>query len=97
MAKFGHVFISGIVWIVIAAGIGILGSWLTSVSGICCYLGWLLAVVGYGFAGLSLLHLWRMTTFQMRGMRMMRDDPERFAEARRRYEEAMHRKHDEEG
>ena len=87
MAKFGHVFISGIVWIAIAIGIGILGSWLTILSGLWPILGWLLTIIGYGFAGLSALHLWRITSYQIRGMRMMRDDPERFKELKRRYEE----------
>lgn len=89
MAKFGHMFISGIIWIAIAVGIGIIGSWLTNLSGIWSVLGWLLAVIGYSFAGLSTLHLWRITNFQIRGMRMIREDPEGFKELRRRYEEVM--------
>jgi len=91
MATFGHVLISGIVWILIAIGVGILGSWLTTLSGIWPFLGWPLAMIGFGFAGMSALHLWRITSLQIQGMRMMRDDPEGFEEAKRRYEDAMRR------
>jgi hypothetical protein len=96
MSKFGHVLISGIVWIVIAIGVGVLGSWLITPARGWPILGWPLAIIGFGFAGMSALHLWRMTSLQMQGLRMMRDNPEGFQEAKRRYEDAMRRIDDEE-
>ena len=61
MAKFGHVLISGLIWIAIAIGIGLLGSWMTTLGGIWSVLGWIIALAGYGFAVMSGLHLWRIT------------------------------------
>lgn len=90
MAKFGHVLISGIVWIVIALGVGIFGFWLTTQSDFWPILGWPIAIICLGFAGVSALHLWRITTLQMRGMRMMRDNPQAFETAKRAYKQAIH-------
>ncbi len=95
MAKFGHVFISGTIWIAIAAGIGVLGSWMTGLDGVWCVVGWLLAMVGWGFAVMSAVHLWRITSLQIKGMRMVRDDPEGFARLSQQYDEAMRRGQDE--
>lgn len=89
MAKFGHLLISGIVWIAIAVGVGVFGSWLTKQAGFWPILGWLIAIIGFGFAAISALQVWRITSLQMHGMRIMRDDPEGFAEAKRRYESAL--------
>jgi len=89
--KFGHVFISGLVWILISACIGLCGSWLTLQSGGWPILGWPMTIIGFGFAVMSASHLWRVTNLQRQGMRMMRDDPQGFAEAKRCYEEAMRR------
>ena len=91
MAKFGHTLISGIVWIAIAIGIGYFGFWLTKQSDSLAILGWPIAIIGYGFAGMTILHVWRITSMQLRGMRMMRADPEGFEEAKRSYEETMRR------
>jgi hypothetical protein len=86
--KFGYTLIAGILWIAIAVGIGILGSWLTTRGGGWPILGWILAVLGWGFAGLSVVQLWRMTSMQIKGMRMMRNQPEDFERARQEFEQA---------
>ncbi len=91
MARFGHAFISGAVWIGIAVGIGLFGSWMTKHDGYLSILGWLIAIVGYGFAFVSGYHLWRITSFQLKGMKMMQEDPEGFARSKREYDEAMRR------
>ena len=91
MAKFGHVLISGIVTIVIAVATGVSGSWLTTQSGSWSILGWPICVFAFGYAGISALHVWRISSLQMKGMRMMRDDPKWFEEAKRRYQETIPR------
>ena len=83
--KFGPTFISGIVWILIALGIGVLGSRITGT------VGWAVSLLGFGFAGLSIWHLSRITLLQWKGMRMMKEDPQAFAELRRSYEDASRR------
>lgn len=103
MAKFGHIFISGLIWIALEVGIGLVGIWMTGLDGLWCILGWIIVVVAFGSASMSAGHLWRITSFQVKGMRMMRimrmrmvgDDPEA-VEARRRYEEAVRSVEDEE-
>jgi hypothetical protein len=94
MAKFGHVFISGIAWIAIAVGVGSVGSWMTQWDGWWRVAGWLIAVIGWGFAVLSGVQLWSITRWQLKGMRLARDDPEAFARMMRRYDEATHRTQD---
>ncbi len=91
MAKFGHVIISGLVWIVIAVGFGALGLWMVTLTGSLSILGIIIAVLGFGFVFLSISHLLRITYLQIRGMRMMRDDPEIFEEMRQKYKEAVKR------
>ena len=95
MAKFGHVFISGIIWVTLAAGVGVLGSWMTTFDGFWFVVGWLLAIVGWGFAVMSGLHLWRITSLQMKGLRMMREDAKGFTRVKQQYDEAMPRVEDE--
>lgn len=95
MAKFGHVLISGLIWIALEVGIGLVGIWMTGLDGLWSILGWIIVVVAFGSASMSAGHLWRVTWFQVKGMRMMRDDPEEAVEARRRYEEAVRRVEDE--
>lgn len=80
MAKFGHVLISGLLWIAIAIAVGLLGSWMTTLGGVWSVLGWITAVAGYGFAALSVYHLWRVTFATVMGMRMKREEPERSAQ-----------------
>ena len=52
-------------------------------------------VVGWGFAVMSGLHLWRIASLQMKGMRMMREDPKGFPRVKQQYDEAMPRVEDE--
>lgn len=83
--KFGHMLIPGIIWILIALGVGVLGAWLGGIF------GRLVSFVGFGFAALSTWYLSRITLLQWKGMRMMKEDPQAFAELRRGYEDASRR------
>lgn len=90
MAKFGHTLIAGIVWIAIAFGVGIGGAlieqrWDGSIWKI---VGWIMMIAGFGFGTISGLTLIRITRLQIKGMRMMRDNPEEFAKLRQQYYEA---------
>jgi len=62
---------------------------MTGLSGFWSIVGWLLALIGYGFAISATVHLCRITSLQIKGMRMMREDPQAFEAAKRRYEGAM--------
>ena len=85
MAKFGHTFLSGIVWIVIGISVGILGS---TVEGI---FGWILTLAGFGFASFSVWLLIRVTSSTIKGMRMAKEDLEEWARIKRNYEDAVKR------
>lgn len=91
MAKFGHVLISGIAWILICVLVAILGGRLGGA------LGTVLSWVGWLFAALAAWHLIRMTSLQIRGMRMAQQDPEGFARLREEYEDALRRVEEREG
>lgn len=95
MARFGHVIVSGIAWILLALGLGFFGLWLIARPGLWGVLGWPVAFAGFGFAVMSAVHLWRITRLKVQGMRWERADPEGFEEARREYDEAMRRQDEE--
>jgi|GEM_PF-1416445 len=88
-AKFGDVFISGVLSIVVGiGGVGV-GCWLTMGSGIWPILGWPLMMFALHFTVWSACTLWRITRLQLAAVRMMRDEPEAFESLRRQYYEAM--------
>ncbi len=55
MAKFGHWFLSGVLWVAIAFGIGLLGLWVVSLGGIWSRFGQVVVLAGFSFAGLAVL------------------------------------------
>ncbi len=89
MPKFGHWLLAGVAWILIALTIGVLGAWLFYQTGIWRFVGVILMFAGFGFAGLSALHVFRMINLQLLAVETMLDDPEAFEEAGREYEEAV--------
>lgn len=91
MAKFGHAFISGVLWVLIAVGIGLGGLWIVDASGLWAVLGWIIALIAFAFAGMSFMQLFRVASLTRQGLRMMEEDPDRFEEAQRRFDEAKHR------
>lgn len=77
--------ISGIIWIAIFIAIGIYGTRLGGTLGtVVSYAGWLFAV-------LSFMHVVKVITYTMKGVKMMKEDPERFNKLRREYHNAMDR------
>ena len=83
MAKFGRKFLSGLPWIVIGVAVGIWGSRIEGIF------GWILSIVGFGWAILGALHLYRVTSYTIKGMRMMEEDPEEWARLKQDYEDAV--------
>lgn len=53
-------FLAGVLWTAIAFGIGCIGVWLKSYSGLWTFVGWSLIILGFGFAGDSILALIRL-------------------------------------
>jgi hypothetical protein len=90
MARVGHILISGIVWVVIAGAIGWFGLSLADSGGMWSVLGWLIAFLAFGFAGISLMQLFRMVWLHWQSMHWMQKDPKASAEARHGYEAAIH-------
>jgi hypothetical protein len=71
------------------SGPTVLGAWLFYQTGIWRFVGFIFMVGGFGFAGLSALHVFRMTNLQLLAVKTILDDPEAFEEAGREYEEAV--------
>lgn len=88
MARFGRFLKTGIGAIALAVAVGFLGLWIKGFGGVWSVLGWIVAVVGFGMAWLSLWQVVRVTRLQRRGMKMAREDPERFERLRQEYREA---------
>lgn len=88
MAKFGHLLISGILWVLIAGAIGWFGLNLVERGGVFVVLGWAIAIGAFAFAGLSVLHISKTARGQRAASRWRRNDPEGFARAEERYEGA---------
>lgn len=85
MAKFGHTFIAGLLWVLIFLLIAVFGRRIPGVVG---------TVVSYSalvLAGLFGWHLARITRLQWLGLRLMHQDPERFARLKQEYEQAISR------
>ena len=92
MAKFGHWFRPGVLWVFIAIGVGFAGLWFASSrGGVWSVVGWAVAAVACVFAILSAWHLSRVTRLQIEGMRLARDHSERVAELQRKCHEAAQR------
>ena len=91
MAKFGNTLIVGFVWIAISVGIGIYGSRLSNSPGFLGVVGWVISILGFGFALMSAMHLYRMVRGTMKALKRQKDDPEGFAKAQLDYKNAMQR------
>lgn len=93
MASFGSWFLSGLVWLVIAIAVGMLGGWLRHEvgGGVATFVGWLLQILGFGCGGLFLWQIVRTSWYQMRGAWVATNHPEEFAASRRAYDAAMQR------
>jgi hypothetical protein len=77
--------ISGIIWITIFIAIGMYGVKLGGTLGtVVSYAGWL-------FAFLSVMHVLKVITYTIKGIKMMKEDPERFNKLRSEYHNAMNR------
>ena len=77
--------ISGIIWIAIFSAIGIFGVKLGGTLGtVVSYAGWLFAV-------LSVMHVAKVITYTVNGIKMMKEDPERFNKLRGEYYSTMDR------
>ena len=75
--------ISGIIWITIFIAVGIYGTKLGgSIGTIVSFAGWLLAV-------LSAMHVFKEIIYTIKGMKMMKEDPEKFNKLRNEYNSAM--------
>jgi hypothetical protein len=91
MAKFGHHFLSGLLWIVILFALGWGGMWIASQGGIWVFLGWIVGLLAFSFCGMSIWHLARTTYMQWKGLKMRAEDPEEYEEMKERYESATDR------
>lgn len=77
--------ISGIIWTVIFIASGIFGARLGGTFGtVISYAGWLFAV-------LSIMHVAKLITYTIKGIKMLKEDPERFNKLRSEYHNAMNR------
>ena len=77
--------ISGVIWIAIFVAIGIYGAGLGGTLGtVVSYAGWLFAV-------LSIMHVAKVVTYTMKGIKMMKENPEKFDKLRNEYHSAMNR------
>ena len=85
-----NTIISGIIWVVIFAAAGIYGAKLGGLLGtIVSYAGWFLAV-------LSVMYVFKVITYTARGIKMMREDPEKFNKLKNEYQSANDRLDEEE-
>jgi len=77
--------ISGVIWVAIFAAVGVYGAKLGGMLGtVVSYAGWLLAV-------LSVMHVFKVLAYTAKGIKMMREDPEKFNKLRNEYYSAMDR------
>lgn len=77
--------ISGIIWIAIFVAIGIFGARLGGTFGtMVSYAGWLFAV-------LSVIHVAKVITYTIKGIKMMKEDPDKFIKLRNEYHNAVKR------
>jgi len=75
--------ISGIIWVAIFAAVGIYGAKLGGLLGtIVSYAGWFLAV-------LSVMYVFKVIVYTVKGIKMMREDPEKFNKLRNEYRSAI--------
>jgi hypothetical protein len=82
--------ISGIIWIAIFSAIGIYGATLGGLLGtVVSYAGWFLAV-------LSIAYISKVIIFTLKGIKMMKEDPEKFNKLRDNYHNAVNRVNEEE-
>lgn len=85
-----NTIVSGIIWIAIFIAIGIFATRLGGALGtIVSYAGWLFAV-------LSIVHVAKVIMYTIKGIRMMKNDPEKFNKLRNEYHDAMTRLDEEE-
>lgn len=91
MAKLGNTVIVGIIWIVIAIAIALFGTKLTSQPGLVSIIGWIISIIGYGFAAASTMHLFRMVSGNMKAIKWQEKDPEGFKKKQEEYRNAMER------
>jgi len=77
--------ISGIIWTAIFIAIGIVGARLGGTFGtVVSYAGWL-------FAALSIIHVAKVIAYTINGIKMLKEDPEKFNKMRSEYHDAMNR------
>ena len=82
--------ISGIIWTAIFIAIGIFGARMGGTFGsVVSYAGWLFAV-------LSIMHVAKVITYTIKGMKMLKEDPERFNKLRSEYHNALNRLNEDE-
>lgn len=89
--KVGHVVIVGIVCILIAGALGVFGMNLADNGGFLALVGWAIALPSFAFAGLALMHLFRVVSGTWHALRLMERDPEAFAQLKKRYDDAVRR------
>ena len=85
MAKFGHTFVSGLIWIAILVLVAVFGRRIPGPIGTVVHYGALSLVGLFGW------HLIRSTHGQWRAVRMMKQDPEGFWRLKQDYESALDR------
>lgn len=95
MGSLGKKLISGIIWIIISVGIGFWGTSLSESSGLVGVLGWVISFFGFGFAIMSVSHLYKLVSYHRKGVQMKEKNPEAFEELRNEYEEANQRAREE--
>lgn len=91
MGSLGKKLISGIIWIIISVGIGFWGTSLSASSGFVGILGWIISFLGFGFAVMSVSHLFKLISYHRKGVQMKEENPEAFEQLRKEYEEANKR------
>lgn len=91
MGLLGRKLISGIVWILISLGIGVWGVSLSESTGFMGVLGWIISFMGFGFAVMSISHLFKLVYYYIKGVRMKKEDPEALDKLIRDYENAKKR------
>lgn len=77
--------ISGVIWIAIFIAIGIVGARLGGTFGtVVSYAGWL-------FAALSVMHVGKVIAYTIKGIKMIKENPDKFNKLRSEYRNAMNR------
>ena len=75
--------ISGVIWVAIFSAIGIYGASLGGLLGsVVSYAGWLFAI-------LSIVHISKIILYTLKGIKMMKENPEKWDKLKNNYHNAM--------